>query len=367
MKAIEDKISGGYFSFYSPQLDGLRFIAALLVFIHHGPDLNYLGFIKKFGWVGVDLFLCISAFLLTRLLTLEFNKTGYIGIKNFFIRRALRIWPLYFFFVTVVCMLAYLRYMLDAKVCFSWWLSHLTFTNNFLTAIKGYSPIPYSAHLWTISLEEQAYLLLPVLLLILLRSKVSIIEMKRWTVILLVVLMMTRLVFILSAIPHPFIWVLPFRADSFLLGALAAMITVNREVSYPRVTIFLGITVMFGAAALQSFEVDSLYQIFGYTLVAVGCVLVLVASQANGMQNSLMACNSFRYLGKISYGIYVFHVICLALVAKFLSTMGVYHDTLHALLGLLLTVSLSAISYRLLEKPFLKLKSRFSVIESRPI
>lgn len=366
MKAVKDKISCGHF-FYSPQLDGLRFIAALLVFIHHGPDLNYLGFIKQFGWVGVDLFLCISAFLLTRLLALEFNKTGTIGIKNFFIRRALRIWPLYFFFVTIVCIIAYFRYMLDAKICLSWWLSHLTFSNNFLTAIKGYSPIPYSAHLWTISLEEQAYIILPLLLLILLRSKVTIDEMRRWTIILLVVLMMARLVFILSGVPHPFIWVLPFRADSFLLGALAAMMTVNKEVSYPRCKIFLGVVMMFGSASLQSFEVDSLYQIFGYPMVAVGCVIVLVASQTDKIRDSFISCNLFRYLGKISYGIYVFHVISLALVAKFLNSTGSYDNVLHALIGLMLTIFISAISYRLLEKPFLKLKSRFSVIESRPI
>ena len=71
-------------SFYPPELDGLLFLAALAVFVHHVPAIPGLGALKTCGWAGVDLFLVISAYLLTRLLMLEHRTTGRISIASFF-------------------------------------------------------------------------------------------------------------------------------------------------------------------------------------------------------------------------------------------------------------------------------------------
>src|SRR5690606_33171181 len=81
---------------------GLRFIAFLLIFIHHTGfgDVFLVSFIKRIGWIGVDVFFCLSAFLLTRLLQIEYENTDRIHIRYFFIRRVLRIWPLYFTYIT---------------------------------------------------------------------------------------------------------------------------------------------------------------------------------------------------------------------------------------------------------------------------
>jgi peptidoglycan/LPS O-acetylase OafA/YrhL len=83
--------------FYFPELDGLRFIAFALVFIHHAPSLNnrVMGALHRFGWIGVDLFFALSAFLFVKILSKEFDKTGTITIGKFYIRRGLRIWPIY--------------------------------------------------------------------------------------------------------------------------------------------------------------------------------------------------------------------------------------------------------------------------------
>ena len=359
--------NSGHPVFYSPQLDGLRFIAAFLVFIHHAPSLPVLSYVRQNGWIGVDLFLCISAFLLTRLLSLEFQKTSTIRIKDFFIRRALRIWPLYFVYATFVCLLAYAWFKQDAVSVIGWWFSHLTFTNNVITALEGYSKIPFSAHLWTISLEEQFYLLIPFLLLVYFISRVPRRHIAYFGVIAILVLMSARFAFFLNSAPHPFVWVLPLRDDSFIIGALAAILTENVKIERPVLMMLLGIFLMCSVALFPDLGTHSLYQVFGYTIVSIGCVLIVVSSQAPIFYSSLLSCGVMRYLGKISYGIYVYHALALAVAVKLLKSFSIYHTPLHFLLGIILTVSISSVSYALLEKPFLRLKRRFTAVSSRPV
>jgi len=356
-------------SFYSPQLDGLRFIAALLVFIHHSPNLSssFLGQVNEYGWIGVDLFLCISAFLLTRLLRLEFQRKEKIQIGKFFIRRALRIWPLYLSYATFVCVLAVFWYDQNATETVGWWLSHVTFTNNLMTALKGYSTVPFSSHLWTISLEEQAYLIMPFLLLAFMLSGSVPSHLKYFSLASLAVLIGARLGFFLNDAPHPFIWVLPLRADAFIIGAVAAIITEESRITRPITCMAIGILLMSSVVYFPNINEHSLYQVFGYTVVACGCVLVVVASQAQMFHDSILASRPLRYLGKISYGIYVYHVICIAAVSKAMAYFGLSNHFGVLLAGLLVTIMVSSISYYLLERPFLKLKERFQAVHSRPI
>lgn len=93
---------------YYPELDALRFLAFLLVLLHHAPYTEKIPIwviLHNYGWIGVDLFLCLSAYLFTKLLYVEYQEKGNINIGFFYLRRMLRIWPLYFFFLGV--MLAY--------------------------------------------------------------------------------------------------------------------------------------------------------------------------------------------------------------------------------------------------------------------
>ncbi len=356
------------FSFYSPQLDGLRFVAALLVFMHHAPSLPGLTHFKHNGWIGVDLFLCISAFLLTRLLSLEFQKTGTLQIRHFFIRRALRIWPLYFFYATIVCVLAVCWREQDTTSVSGWWLTHLTFTNNVMTALKGYSSIPYSAHLWTISLEEQAYLVMPFLLLAYFLSRAPRNHLAYFGVIAILTLLVARLAFFLNSAPHPFVWVLPLRADAFIIGAVAAILTDDTTVGRPRSTMTFGLLVMCSANLFPGIGTHSLYQVFGYTIISIGCVLVVLASQAQVLRSSLLASRPMRYLGKISYGIYIYHLLSIDIAARvFWRLSGVSGDLARFLFRLAVTLLLSSVSYAVLEKPFLRLKARFATVASRPV
>jgi peptidoglycan/LPS O-acetylase OafA/YrhL len=352
--------------FYSPQLDGLRFIAAFAVFIHHAPAVPVLSAIKPYGWAGVDMFLSISAFLITRLILLEHERTGSFSMRSFYIRRALRIWPLYLTYATAVCVLTLLAGMLDARTVAAWWLSHVSFTNNVMTAVKGYSPVLFSAHLWTISLEEQAYLLMPLLLSAFivggLRDRAAILFCLGGIAVLLV----ARTGLTMARIPHPFIWVLPLRSDAFLLGALAAILTRDgRQVAAP----WLAVTGLILIGTLPFFPpVDQVgaYQVFGYTVLAAGCTAIVLASQHSDIARRILGCGPMRYLGKISYGFYVYHVAAIVLAARLLKGAGLQSASMSFGLGLLLTVVVAAASYRILERPFLLLKDRYARVLSRP-
>lgn len=353
-------------SYYCPQLDGLRFGAALLVFFHHAPGLRGLGWVSEYGWIGVDLFLSISAFLLTRLLVMEFNASRNIDITKFFIRRSLRIWPLYFFYATLVCILAIFAQDLELGTVSGWWLSHLTFTNNLMTALNGYAPISYSAHLWTISLEEQAYVILPLLLLLYLRSGLGFARLRVFFFAAITLLLVMRLGFVLTDAPHPFIWVLPLRADSFIFGAVAALLIGQRTDNWFAPLMIVGALIMCSVILFPNIGETGYYQVFGYTIVALGCTLVTISSQATVFDRSILASRPLRYLGKISFGIYIYHVLCIDLSRLAFDALGVSSNSGQFGFGLLLTIAMAGISYEILEKPFLRLKERYSDVRSRP-
>lgn len=355
-------------SFYSPQLDGLRFLAALAVFFHHAPPIAGLGFLKTYGWAGVDLFLVISAYLLTRLLMLEHGTTGTISLKSFFIRRALRIWPLYLGYVTAITVAAVVTHMTSVGVASYWWLSHLSFSNNILVAVKGYSVIPFTEHLWTISLEEQAYLVLPFVLAGCLAARPS----RRFLLVagtcVILTLIIARTALVLANAQHPFIWVLPLRADSIVLGSVAALALGTVAPARANVVMLFGIACLASIALFPSVDVIGLYQVLGFTVTALGCCALTIATQGPGMVlNGVLGSRPMRLLGKVSFGFYVYHNLMLYLVRKLFERLGVASGPAVFLLALALTIAVAIISYNVYEAPFLKLKRRFTIVRSRPV
>lgn len=358
-------------SFYLPQLDGLRFGAALLVFFHHAPKISGLEPLKNFGWIGVDLFLSISAFLLTRLLYLEWQSNGEIRLRAFYIRRALRIWPLFLCYATAMCIWTAVNGGLDYETILAWWLSFITFSNNLLTALIGYSPVGFTSHLWTIALEEQAYVLLPLILIVFLDTRAPLKVLLKGAVVVICMLILARTAFVLVEAEHPFIWVLPLRADPFILGAVAAIILDDKAIPKPWTILCLGLVLMASVSFFPSFNKPGAYQVIGYTISAIGCTAVVIAVQAPGIVASLLSWSTFRYLGKISYGIYVYHILCIALAANLVFQTGLSGTEQGRVLvlgiGFILTVCVSAVSYELLEKPFLKMKARYTRVVSRAV
>jgi len=353
-------------SFYSPELDGLRCCAVMLVFIHHAPQLPLLGAIKTYGWVGVDLFLSISAFLITRLILLEYGRTGTVSLKSFYIRRMLRIWPLYLSFASAVCLLTIIVGSMSTSEVAAWWLSHLTFSNNLMTALDGYSNVLFSSHLWTISLEEQAYLVLPLILVAALQVGIGTRSTLWFCGMAIVMLIVARTGFLLAGARHPFIWVLPLRGDAFIFGAAAAIL-ISQGTLRPREWLFIpGIALISCVALFPSVETPSAYHLIGYTVTALGSTLVVVASQGKLGLSKFLGRQPFRYLGKISYGLYVYHLAALFGADWLVRRAGLPAEW-EFMAALAVAIGTAALSYAILERPFLLLKSRYAQIASRPV
>src|ERR1700677_1497524 len=157
--------------FYQPELDGLRFYAFLGVFICHTLPFDgavyrrfhlpipwLWGAIAKSGAAGVDLFFALSAFLITSILLREREETGAISLRRFYLRRILRIWPLYFLLIALGVVLAHT--MVKQSLPWYYVAGYLLFVGNWVHAVFG-GPNSICFPLWTVSIEEQFYLVWP--------------------------------------------------------------------------------------------------------------------------------------------------------------------------------------------------------------
>lgn len=356
--------------FYLPWIDGLRAVAAVSVVFHHGPTLLSVRPLKNFlGVFGVDLFLVLSAFLLSRLLLLEHSKTTVVDVKNFFIRRALRIWPLYFAFVTASLIYALSVHSMPVKETIGWYLAHVTFTQNLAASVHSYSPLPFAGQLWTIALEEQVYLLMPIFIGAYLReadarwlSKVLIAAVVAFIIMRISVVMLGR--------QHPYVWVSPLRSDTFLFGVFLGLCTsVGSTARRSKSTVLFA-----GAAAMAALSIwvgppggSSVAEVIIYPINGLTCCLLISAVDNSTFASKVLGSAPMRHLGKISYGIYVFHFFGLWSAEKIIDGLGYSSPDSQIAVALVVTFSLAEVSYRLLERPFLQMKERFAVIDSRPI
>lgn len=364
--------------FYLPELDGLRFIAFLLVFVHNAPPISTSKLwtaLHEYGWIGVDLFFCLSGFLITKLLVTEREQTGEINIRNFYIRRILRIWPLYFVYIAIG-----LFFILRTD---GWDLvipKHLaglaTFTYDVVYLFLTYKVFAVYFHLWTISYEEQFYAVIPWVI-----RKISLRRVNAIWVYLLIVFVVgnaIRAIFIYLNVKHPAVYMLPLTHFEAILGGIAIGLGLFDN-------IFAGMKnwILLGSGfALNAmvFALPSTYEIgwslmLTYPLVGAGMTLIIFGITKNKTSpiNSLLRNELLVYLGKMSYGLYTFHLLGLSLVIRIIQQMSnngrlsELNQTLYFFGGLLTTILFSTISYNYLEKPFLKLKEQYSTIISRSI
>jgi peptidoglycan/LPS O-acetylase OafA/YrhL len=379
--------SGG---FYRPELDGLRFTAFLAVYFHHmlphWPEFftgmgmteaaaRGIASVVLAGSAGVDLFFCLSAYLITGLLLREREARGHVDVRAFWIRRALRIWPLYYAFVVLTLfVLPRLWPNVVPPVSGAVSLSFLLFYNNWACTILGY-PLTPAALLWSVAIEEQFYLVWPVLL-----KLVS--PRKLWGLFLgiLVATPLVRLHLIGLERPHPGIYCNTLaRLDPIALGGLLALALHGREIRLSR-TVRLALVVI-GIGGIVGLEHHApvyvspppLALTWTYTGIAACAALLLVAGLTSRREGGgTLARRPIVYLGRISYGLYVFHHLALRLVGL---AVGRYEPgglpgpgavVTWWIGGFALTLVFAAVSFHFLERPFLRLKARFARVASRP-
>jgi len=374
--------------FYRPELDVLRFFAFLGVFFYHlkprsiPPELlrytvmPLLSTLVRLGndalgagSFGVDLFFVLSSYLITELLVREKAKRGFLDVKAFYVRRILRIWPLYFFFIGI----AWVLHVFVPGQIFTWQyvLAFLLLSGNWISALHGL-PVSVALPLWSVSVEEQFYLLWP---RVVRRS-----SPKRLALVaagLLVLASGTRFVLLAG---HTTMQMLSYstftRLDGIAVGILICLVLRGRIPSLSMgvrlIFVFVGLGGLMGAAELLGGTAPGaaptlLGGMLGFPLVAAACTLLFLSALGLPVERMRMA-GWFRlvYLGKISYGLYVYHYLSLLLARKVLGTLHAGLYPVYALLGLALTVVFSIASYQFLELPFLRLKERFTYVLSRP-
>lgn len=142
-----------------PSLDGLRTVSIFLVIIGHFVYVLGLGEFGNLGVLGVRVFFVISGFLITGLLLKELEKTGKINLLQFYFRRTLRIFPPYYFYLLIIFIAALLGFLSIPLISF---ISPLTYTSNYFNPANW-----YLGHAWSLSVEEQFYLIVPGVLLLL--------------------------------------------------------------------------------------------------------------------------------------------------------------------------------------------------------
>jgi peptidoglycan/LPS O-acetylase OafA/YrhL len=362
--------------FYQPELDGLRFYAFLGVFVCHTLPFDagfyhrfhlpvpwLWGAIAKSGAAGVDLFFALSAFLITSLLLREQQETGRILLRNFYIRRILRIWPLYFLMIGLAAVMAHT--VPGQHLPWYYVAGYLLFAGNWVHAIFG-RPESVCSPLWTVSIEEQFYLMWPLLMKILQRRGMIVAATATF-----VLATVSRLSFMLAGWSGGFIYYGSIcRCDSLALGILIALF-VDR---LPRLTRVQRLLLL--GAGLTGWVVSSAWlneqpgpvdmrMVVGRLIVSLSAGAILYAALHS--HSWIVRGSWVVQLGKISYGLYVLHLTGVLIMLKLLHPVWGLQLLTVKILGFGMTVVLALASYRWIESPFLRMKDRFATVLSRPV
>ncbi len=364
---------------YFPNLNGLRFIAALLVIVHHIEQFkDLLGFknywhnpfVAGVGKLGVTLFFVLSGFLITYLLLTEKHETKTISIKDFYIRRILRIWPLYYLVIG-------LSFFVFSKIPFleiSDWSTFLfdrialklflfvVFLPNL--ALITFPPVPFASQSWSVGVEEQFYLIWPILMK----------KAKNKEFILYFVIVSYLIIYLIGfPLLKQFYWsnymqvikdfVHFLSIDCMAIGGLFALYLFKKnkilKFLYNK---YIQITTLVSLIILIGLGVGIPYVHFEVYAILFGIVILNLASNPKSVLN--LEYKPLHYLGKISYGIYMYHPLGIIIALKGLNILGTRSVLLQYFFCILITTLIASLSYHFLESYFIKKKVLFSKILS---
>jgi len=345
---------------YRPELDGLRGISILLVYLHH----IYYPLMPR-GFFGVDIFFVLSGFLITSLLLQEWSREGSISLKDFYIRRVLRLMPALFLLIIIIGGFALIFNKRVTETYQGIWLS-LSYASNWLYAFGYFSPHNPLGITWSLAIEEQFYLIWPLLLTLVLRFKLG----RRWILYILILLIAfislhRKILEEQGASIFRLYYASDTHADMLLIGCLVGLLISWNLLPHDRrfkilmkslaavAVIFLGYLV-----GTTSWTYFTLCRCGGYTLVAISIALILtvVITSPPKFALSVLRFAPLVWIGRISYGLYLWHWP----VRWFIYPKnGLPTSAGQLLTVVVLSLSLTTLSYYFVEKPFLRWKKRF--------
>jgi peptidoglycan/LPS O-acetylase OafA/YrhL len=354
-----------------PALDGIRAFAILGVLAVHAGVPGF-----QSGWLGVDLFFALSGFLITTLLLNEWSSTGTVRLKNFWIRRFLRLMPAYYLYVTGITIAIWCLPWSVLSTNGSW--TPLGYTAALWSYLMNYPPYGgiwngqiTTVHLWSLAVEEQYYVFWPVFLLLLLKNPKILVPVS-WGLFATVLAY-----FIFIANDEQRVVLLYARGLSLFLASAVA-ISVHRsraaskwqKLTVGRANAFLTASVL---VSVPAFVAPSLHLLTEQQIRLLLPVLVpiyvcaiarLWYGSVDGVWQFVLTHPVLVYIGKVSYGIYLYHEVARILTwwltepllegfPRFLA----YGTRLT--LYMTLSVAIASVSFRFYERRFLALKNRF--------
>ena len=362
---------------YISSLDGIRGLAILLVFFIHlqqsgvvPANLHLVNALMHCGWCGVDLFFVLSGFLIT--LGLLESKGSVNYFSAFYMRRILRIFPLYYAVLAAAIIGGVIFSSYPISPSWAAWLSHALFLQNWwMPWLEPTSP-NILGHFWSLGVEEQFYLVWPLCVWLLPRR-----YLPGFCIAICAAVLALRFFLVQYYNPFPQILLMntATRADTLIVGALCAVVTrdrtrlarVRRWLPAVAVLAFSFLVVMFFGIkdkSAQLYYTDTL----GFTALALTFgPLVLWAYLFRGSRNwydRLLSLRPLTNAGKYSYGLYVYHLPVI-FIAKMLFDKKPWfgHDILPGLLfcfcAVAVAICVAVASYELFEKRFLRLKRYF--------
>jgi peptidoglycan/LPS O-acetylase OafA/YrhL len=328
---------------YYPELDGVRAIAALMVMAFHFPQAGYSGYKMSLGQTGVDLFFVLSGFLITTIL-LSSPLGDWYEIRNFYIRRVLRIFPLYYGFLILAS-------IMGGMVSLSFWI----YLQNIAMAIHlpGTHGPPY---FWSLAVEEQFYLVWPFLILFLPRRWLAV---AMWGA---VGMSVTLRVLLIHSSLESFYFTFS-RLDGLASGGLLALYNRDGELSRRR-PVLLGLAAISVIALGIGWKVTQGQPVFwvqpmkissatGLYAAFVGLLLTSSGTAAHRFLRS----NPMRAIGRVSYGLYVYHPVILDFTRPYLARLPFI---LNVAISFAAVYSVSFISFHVFEKRFTDMKQKFA-------
>lgn len=365
---------------YFENLDGIRFLCFLTIFLFHSfstefdsiKEDNLYILIKEHllinGNIGVNFFFVLSGFLITYLLITEKKLNGQIDILKFWLRRILRIWPLYYFcvffgFYAFPVLKSFFGQTPEENASL---IHYLTFTNNFDFIEKGFPDASILCALWSVAIEEQFYFIWPIILFILPIKKHPI---AFFTIIAISIVFR---VFNFSFIMHEH-HSLSCIGD-MATGAFGAWLVIEKKrfknfiINLNKPSIWIIYIIFFLIFFFRKELLYSIYIIRLFERQFISSIILLIILEQCYCLNSIFKISKLKKisnLGTITYGLYCLHFIAILTTKTLTNKLGFNTKLWQVLLidtitAFLISLVIAQLSYKYFEKPFLKLKQNFS-------
>ncbi len=374
-------------TYYFQGINGLRFFAALAVVITHIELLKpsfyfetnwHNPIIFNLGGLGVYFFFVLSGFLITFLLLKEKEKTGTIDVKKFYLRRILRIWPLYYFIVILGFFILpnihfihidYLEKSFHAFFTQNLWLYTFILPN---LALAIFPAIPHIGQLWSIGVEEQFYILWP---LIIRRSRNVL---KSLFIVFFSVIIFKVLYLLLGPVFKHTTWYEPVKLfiamskfECMAIGGIGAFLCYSNNQTILTIIRNKYLSILsIPAILLLIYSTPSSIQDGIHLVYSILFLLIIIQVAHFNYFSSILENKVHSYLGKISYGIYMYHFLIIPFVLYMVKSMNMGDKpiTLNIIIYTLSiggTVIVSGLSFRYFENWFINLKEKYAVVKSK--